>query len=233
VDKAIRIRQRVLAIFLPITALLYASAAALNPKGTDVAISDTATATRVLPIAAAHSAQLYLSGSLTLLALGSLAVSYPAIAALITGRGWVLATIAALIGAAGAICGIVANVHGGVDLAAAAAAHVGPDAAARFLVTAFTSTSNLVFLYLYFISNYVAPTVMAFALWRSRSVPRWLAVLFFTATIVAEMLPSIGPIVLLYMLPFVVTMVLLAFRIWEAAAEIPARIPVASIDVPA
>ena len=32
-DKAARARQRVLAIFLPITALLYVSADALNPKG--------------------------------------------------------------------------------------------------------------------------------------------------------------------------------------------------------
>jgi hypothetical protein len=108
-DKAARARQRILAIFLPITALLYVSAEALNPKGADVLVSDTATAVKVLPIAAAHSAQLYLSGSLTLLALGGLAVSYPAIATLVRGRGWVVATVAALLGAVGAFCGIVVN----------------------------------------------------------------------------------------------------------------------------
>jgi len=114
-DKAARARQRVLATFLPITALLYVSAEALNPKGADMLVSDTATAVKVLPIAAAHSAQLYLSGSLTLLALGGLAVSYPAIATLVRGRGWVVATVAALLGAVGAFCGIVVNVHVGVD----------------------------------------------------------------------------------------------------------------------
>jgi hypothetical protein len=232
-DKAARARQRILAIFLPITALLYVSTEALNPKGTDVVVSDTAIADRVLPIAAAHSAQLYLSGSLTLLALGGLAVSYPAIATLVRGRGWVVATVAALLGSVGAFCGIVVNVHVGVDLAAAAAAHLTPDAAARFLVTVFNSTSNRVFTYVYFISEFAAPPIMAFALWRSRSVPRWLAVLFFAAMIAAEVMPSIGPIVLLYTLPFVVAMVLLAVYIWKGAAapaasqrQEPAAVPV-------
>ena len=41
---ATRIRQRVLAVFLPMTAVLYASAVALNPKGTDQVIATTATA---------------------------------------------------------------------------------------------------------------------------------------------------------------------------------------------
>lgn len=231
-DKAARVRQRILALFLPITALLYVSAEALNPKGADVVVSDTATAVKVLPIAAAHSAQLYLSGSLTLLALGGLAVSYPAIATLVRGRGWVVATVAALLGAVGAFCGVVVNVHVGVDLAAAAAAHLPHDTAARFLVTAFNSTSSKVFTDVYFISEYAAPPIMAFALWRSRSVPRWLAVLFVAAIIVAEVMPSIGPIVLLYTLPFVVAMVLLAVRIWKGAAQAasqgqePAAVPV-------
>ena len=81
-DNAARTRQRVLAIFLPVTAVLYISAEALSPKGTDQVISTTATALKVLPIAARHPAQLYLAGSLALLGLGGLAVSYAAIAAL-------------------------------------------------------------------------------------------------------------------------------------------------------
>ena len=218
-DKPARTRQRILAMFLPITALLYVSTEALNPKGTDVVVSDTATAVKVLPIAAAHTAQLYVSGSLTLLALGGLAVCYPAIATLVRSRGWVVATVAALLGAAGAFCGIVINVHVGVDLAAAAVAHLPPGAAARFLVTAFNSTSSKVFTGVYFIGEFAAPPIMAFALWRSRSVPRWLAVLFPAAVIAAEVMPSLGPVVLLYTLPFVVVMVLLAARIWQAAAR--------------
>ena len=85
-DNAARTRQRVLAIFLPVTAVLYISAEALSPKGTDQVISTTATALKVLPIAARHPAQLYLAGSFALLGLGGLAVSYAAIAALVAQR---------------------------------------------------------------------------------------------------------------------------------------------------
>jgi len=85
-DNAARTRQRVLAIFLPVTAVLYISAAALSPKGTDQVISTTATALKVLPIAARDPAQLYVADSLALLGFGGLAVSYAAIAALVAQR---------------------------------------------------------------------------------------------------------------------------------------------------
>jgi hypothetical protein len=70
-DNVARTRQRVLAIFLPVTAVLYISAAALSPKGTDQVISTTATALKVLPVAARHPAQLYVAGSLALLGFGA------------------------------------------------------------------------------------------------------------------------------------------------------------------
>lgn len=57
-DNAARTRQRVLAIFLPVTAVLYIGGEALSPKGTDEVIATTATALKVLPIAARHPAQL-------------------------------------------------------------------------------------------------------------------------------------------------------------------------------
>jgi len=112
----------VLAIFLPVTAVLYISAEALSPKGTDQVITTTATALKVLPIAARHPAQLYVAGSLALLGLGGLAVSYAAIAALVRNRGSALATVAALIGGLGAFCGAITNVLVYPNLAAAAAA---------------------------------------------------------------------------------------------------------------
>lgn len=215
---AIRIRQRILAVFLPITAVLYASAVALNPKGTDQVIDTTATAFKVLPIAASHSAQLYLSGSVTVLALGGLAVSYAAIAMLVTGRGWVIATVAALLGGVGGFSGAMINVLVGVNLAAAASAHMTQPAAALFLVTSFHSVPAQVATDVYFLSEFAAPVVMGVALWRSQSVPRWLAVLFVVGLGIAESLPSWGPIALLLALPFVAAMVLLAARIWQAAS---------------
>ena len=223
-DSAGRARQRVLALFLPVATALYISAEALNPRGTDQPITTRAIALKELPIAVHHPGQLYLSGSLTLLALGALAVSYAAIATLVRNRGSALATVAALTGGIGAFCGALINVLVGYNLAAAATAHMPPDAAAQFLVTTFGSRAYQVFAAAYFISIFAAPVLMGFALWRSRRVPRWLAVLFFAGLEVAQQQISSGPVVILYMLPFAAAMVLLAARIWQAA-DLPASQP--------
>jgi hypothetical protein len=217
--KAVWARQRILAVFLPVTAVLYISCEALDPRGTDQVVTSMAVAFRLLPIAAAHPSQLYLAGSLSLLALGGLAVSYAAIALLVTGRGWVIATVAAMLGAVGAFAGALFNVLVGVNLAAAASAHMTQTAAARFLVTSFGSVPAQVAEYVYFVSEYSAPIMMGFALWRSRAVPRWLAVLFTVGLELAETMGSYGPIVVLFMLPFAVAMILLAVWIWRAAAH--------------
>jgi hypothetical protein len=101
-----------------------------------------------------------------------------------------------------------------------------PDAAAQFLVTTFNSRTYQVFAAVYFIGIFAAPALMGFALWRSRSVPRWLAVLFFAGLELAQQLGSIGPVrVILLTLPFAVAMVLLAARIWRAAALPASRSP--------
>lgn len=234
-NNAARIRLRVLALFLPVAAVLYIGGEALSPKGTDQVLTTTGTAFKVLPIAAQHPAQLYLASSLVLLGLGALAVSYGAIATLVTARGSLLATIAALVGGLGAFCGAIVNVVAYPILAAAATSHVPRDAAAKLLVTASDSEFGHVFMYVYFVSEYLAPLLMAIALWRSRTVPRWLAVLFFVGFEVAEGMASYGPIVILFMLPFAAAMVLLATRIWQAAA-VPDRLSnnlVPAVDVPA
>ena len=149
---------------------------------------------------------------------------YAAIAALVRNRGSALATVAALIGGIGAFCGAITNVMVYPNLAAAATAHLTPGAAARFLVTTFNSGFAQVFSYAYFIGEYAAPVLMGYALWRSRSVPRWLAALFVIGLYVAEFQSSGGPIVVVYMLPFAAAMVLLAARLWQAAA-LPASQP--------
>lgn len=91
-------------------------------------------------------------------------------------------------------------------------------------MTTFNSGFGRGFVYAYFIGIYVAPLLMGVALWRSRAVPRWLAVLFFASLEVAQQQISSGPVVILYMLPFAAAMVLLAARIWPAAA-LPASQP--------
>jgi hypothetical protein len=92
-------------------------------------------------------------------------------------------------------------------------------------VTTFDSGFGHLFLYFYFAAIPIAAVLMAVALWRSRSVPRWLAALFPLSLIVAQQVPSAGLlVVVLLMLPFAVAMVLLAARIWQAAAA-PASSP--------
>jgi hypothetical protein len=222
--KAVRTRQRGLAIFLPLAAVLYIGCEALDPKGTDQLITDRATGLRLLAIAGRHPTQLYVAGTLSLLALGAVAVSYMAIALLVTARGWVLATVAALLGGIGAFCGAVTNVLVGMGLAAAATAHTSPDAAARFLTTAFNSGAGQFFTYLYFAGEFTAPVLMGFALWRSRRVPLWLAALFAIGFYLAIFQSAKGPIVIAWMLPWGIAMALLGARIWQAAGQ-PAPAP--------
>jgi hypothetical protein len=218
-DSAARIRQRILALFLPITAVLYVSCEALDPKGTDVPILTMGTALKLLPIAARHPGQLYLSGSLSLLALGALSISWAVIATLVRGRGAAMATVAALLGGIGAFCGALVNVLVGVNLAAAATAPISRAAAGQFLVTTFNSGFAHVFMNVYIAGIYLAPLLMGIAMWRSERVPRWLAVLFAAGLELAQQVPSAGPaLVVVLMLPFAVAMVVLGTRVWQLAA---------------
>jgi uncharacterized membrane protein YeaQ/YmgE (transglycosylase-associated protein family) len=213
-----RTRQRMFALALPITAVLYISAEGLDPRGTDQLVTTTSVALKLLPIASKHSTQLYISASLSELALGAVAISYGAIATLIRQRGSTGATIAVLLGAIGAFCGAVVNVLGGINLAAAASAHVTRQAASTILVTNFNSGAGQAFTDVYAFGEFVAPVILGIALWRSRSVPRWLAVLFAAGFILAEQTASLGILwVSLRMAPFALAMVLLAVRTWRAA----------------
>jgi hypothetical protein len=218
-----RTPSRLLAISLPIVGGLYFVAVALNPKGTDQVITTMATATSLLAIAAKHTTQLYISGALTVLALGALAISYAAIATLANRRGAGLATFAAVIGIVANFCGAIYNVLVGFNLAAAASSPISREAAARFLVTSFDSRFAVSFSYVYFVGIYLAPILMAVALWRSHRVPRWLVIVFVLAIELAAQAPAKGIVAASYTLPFLVAMTLLATRIWHAAASVQQR----------
>ncbi len=212
-------RSRLLAISLPIASGLYVAAVALNPKGTDQVITSMATAATLLSIAGKHTTQLYISGALTVLALGALAIAYAAIATLASRRGAGLATVAAVIGIVANFSGAVYNVLVGFNLAAAASAPISREAAARFLVTTFDSGFATAFSYVYFVGIYLAPILMGIALWRGRSVPRWLAIFFILALEVAQQAPAKGVVAAAYTVPFMVVMVILATRIWRSSAQ--------------
>ncbi len=221
-SNASRTRQRLFALALPLAAALYIGAEGLDPKGTDQIITTTAIARKVLPIAARHSSQLYVSGALSVLALGAVAISYGAIAMLVRRRGSTAATIAALIGGIGAFCGAIVNVFVGLNLAAAASAQLNHGVAAQVLIANFNSVPGQAFTDIYAFSEIVAPIIMGIALWRSRSVPHWLAVLFAVGFALAAQTGSVGIArVLLQMALFALAMVLLAVRIWRSAPVVP------------
>jgi hypothetical protein len=211
-----RSRQRVLALFLPLSAALLVIGSVLTPNGLDQIITTKDTAFKVLPIAAAHTNRLYFSNLLLLFGLGALAVSFAAIATLVAGRGAALATAAALVGGFGAFCGAIGNVLPGFNLAATVTAQLSPEVAAQYLVATFTSWVGEAILVGYLGSLLVGTILMAIALWRSRSVPRWLPFLFALGLAVAAVSP-VGIVALPLQLPFALAMVMLGVRVWQAA----------------
>ncbi len=210
-------RRRILALSLPLAAVLYIACEASAPRGSDQIIGSLSDAHRLLAVASNHPAQVCMSGAFGIVSLGLLIIAYMAIAGLVKGRGAKLATIAALIGGLGAFAGAITNVFVFPVLAAAASSHISTAAASQFLFTAFTSRFVEAFSFVYFLSEFIAPFLMGLALWRSKVVPGWLAALFFIGLQVAELMTSGGPIVILFMLSFAIAMFLLAGRIWKTA----------------
>jgi hypothetical protein len=214
---AVRTRRRILALALPVTAVLLLFGGALTPEGLDRPVTSLAGALRELRIAAAHHGQVYFSNVLVIFGLGALGVSFLTIAVLASDHDRVLATTAGVIGWFGAFCGAVANVLIGFDLAAAAAVHV-PSTAAPILVSASTATAAWVFFTGYFAGLPVAVILTGIALWRSPGMPRWLPVLFVVALLAGALAPP-GIVSVPLSLPFVIVMMLLARRIWDTAPE--------------
>jgi hypothetical protein len=213
----VRMRRRILALALPVTAMLLLFGGALTPRGLDRPVMSLTGALRELPIAAAHPGQVYFSNMLVIFGLGTLGISFFAIAVLASDRDSVLATTAAVIGWFGAFCGAVANVLIGFDLAAAATVHMS-SAAAQILVSANTAAAAWVFFIGYFAGLPVAIILTGIALWRSRAIPRWLPVLFVVGLVLGALAPP-GIVSVPLSLPFVIVMMLLARRIWDTAPE--------------
>jgi hypothetical protein len=210
-------RQQVLALFLPVSAALLLIGTALTPKGLDQLITTRTTALKVLPIAAAHTNQLYISNLLLLFGLGALSISFAAIVTLVRARGAALSTVAALIGGFGAFCGAIGNVLPGFNLAVMVTAQVPREVAARYLVATFTSWVGEAILVGYLGCLLIGTILMAIALWQSRNVPRWLPILFAVGLVVAAVAPA-GLLAVPMQLPFAGAMVILASRIQTAPA---------------
>jgi hypothetical protein len=192
----------------------------LTPKGLDKPTTTLAPALKALTVATSHSSQVYVSNLLVIFGLGTLGVSFAAIATLARKRDAALATAAATIGGAAALCGAMANMLVGFNVAAAATAHTAPTAAAQVLLSADTSTVATILLVSYLAGGLVAITLTASVLWRAKTMPRWLPILFGLGLIVAAgSRPGLTAVPA--QLPFAVAMVLLALRIRRAALPVP------------
>ena len=214
---AVQSRQKVLAVFPAVSGVLLMIGGALTPPGLDQLITTRATVLTMLPIAAAHTNQLFLSNLLVIFGLGALGVSFAAMATLVRDRGAILATVSAVIGGFGALCGVIENVLVGFNLGSTVTAHLSRDAAAQYLVATFTSGIGEGILVAYLAGLVIAALLMVIALWRSRSVPRWLPVLLGIGLPIGASAPP-GIVSVPLQLPIVVALVILATRIWQTAA---------------
>lgn len=211
--QAVRVRIRLLGLFLPLTAVLLVVGEALTPKGLDHPIS-TSRAITEIPIAEAHSGRLYMSNLLVIFGLGALGVSFVAIATLVRERSATVATAAALVGGLAGFCGALTNVLVGHDLAAAAVAHTTREAAIQVLVSANRGWSFDVVFVCYLGGLVLATLLTAVALWRGRAVPRWLTVLFVLGVALGGAAPA-GIVSVPLQLPITVALISLSIRIWR------------------
>lgn len=208
--------SRVLASFLPLAAVLLMVGEVLTPKGLDKPTMTLSAVLQALPIGAAHPSQLYLSNLLVIFGLGALGVSFAAMSTLAEDGNASLATAGAVTGGCAAFCGAIANMLVGFNLAAAATAHTTNDAAARVLLSGDTSAVAKGLLVVYLGGGLVAIVLSALALWRAKSVPRWLPVLFGLGLVLAASSQP-GIVAVPLQLPFAASMVFLAACIWQGA----------------
>ena len=223
-DNASQSRRRVLALFLPVAAVLYIAAEAVSPKGTDKVVTDTAAALNLLAIAAKHPAQVYAAGTFAVpraRSAGRLvrgdrhAGQGPRL-----GRGYRR-------GADRRNRRLLRSDRQRRGLRRPRSRGDGPPGAGRSRRVPGQDFQLRVRLRVHgrLLHRHLrGPGIMGFALWRSRAVPRWLAVLFFVGLELAQQQISSGAVVIVYMLPFAAAMVLLAARIWQAAS-LPASQP--------
>ncbi len=207
-------RRRILALFMPIAGIFLLVGQALTPKGLDKPLTSTSRATHEVAIAAAHSGILYFSNLLVIFGIGALGVSFAAIAALVRERYASVATAAAVIGGFGAFCGAIVNVLIGLNLAAAASSHATVTASAQVLVAQNTATVSKGFLIAYLACVFIAVVLTGLALWQSHATPPLWAALFVVSSFLGAASPP-GILAIPLSLPLLLTMVLLATRVWN------------------
>ena len=209
--------RRLLAVSLPVAAVLLVVGEGIMPKGLDNQSSSLAETTKQVMIAGRHVDRFDAASLLIIFGLAAAGVSFSGIATLTRHRGAVLATIAALVGAVALTCGVVANSTDNLALAEAAAVHPAVNVAGRIWVHVDASPLANTLSVVYFFGWMVAIVLAAIALWRSRAIPRWAAVVFAVAYLVSNFTGP-GATGVVVSLPFVAIMAYLAFRVWQTTA---------------
>jgi hypothetical protein len=208
-------RRRLLAISLPLAALLLGTGEATFPKGLDNLTQSLSTATSEVTIATAHPGQFAVASLLVIFGLAALGVSFSAIATLAQDRGRTLATVVAVLGWLTTLCGVVMNTINNYALAAAASIHPATGVTAAIWFREDTWAAGNPLLVLYFFGMLLTVALAAVVLWRSRAVPRVAAVVFAAAFYLA-IAAGPGPMpTLLQYIPFLAVTIYLAVKVWQ------------------
>ena len=227
------VRQRLFAFSLPVAAILLVVGEAVMPKGLDTQSSSLASTTRQVLIAGRHVDRFDVASLLIIFGLAVAAVSFAAIAVLVRGRGARFATVAVVLAVVALTCGVIANATDNLALAEGAAVHPAASVAGRMWVHIDSSPLANTLGVLYFFGWIVAIVLAAIALWRSRVVPRWLAVVFAVGYVVSNFSsPGVIPGVP-ESLPFVAVMGYLALLVWRSALDSQAAAASAALADPA
>ena len=188
------------------------------PSGLDQPIRSLSTARSQLTKAIAVPNRVYDASATIIVGIGLLVLAFTAIALLTNGREGAGAAICAVLlaGLAG-VCGVVTNSLVNLNLAGLADSRLPTDAASRALYTVNRGAVPTTFLVLYVFGFAVASIVMAVALWRSRSIPRWVAAAFPITLVLGSLAPpGLGGVLL--SVPFALVSLYLARAIWTAPA---------------
>jgi hypothetical protein len=168
----LRVRRALLALTLPLAAVLLVVGEAVMPKGSDTQSSSLTSTTKQVLIAVRHIARFEAASLLIIFGLAAAGISFAAIATLATRRGSLVATIAVVVGAIALTCGIAANSTDNLTLAQGAAVHPTVAVAAKMWAHIQGSSLANTLGVVYFIGWMLAIVLAAVALWRSRAVPR-------------------------------------------------------------
>jgi hypothetical protein len=178
-DNIISTRRRLLAATVVAAPVLLAVGNATLPKHTFVFTGTKEHALGALAATDAAPGRVRLAGLVLIVGYTLLAAAFCAVASLVRGRGGIAATAGAALGVIGSVGAILVTCWIALSVYAASRADIPADAKAGYLVSLVKTTglgnaAGLPFLGGLFLGG----VLMGVGLFRSKTVPAWLAVLF-------------------------------------------------------